>query len=773
MTADLTRHRLRSAVLLPFGLAFLLLGLSTPGMTANYAVLVGVGEYQLEGVSQLQGPPNDVRMMREALEQRGVPAENITVLSDGVEGAALPTRAAIMGALEELIAKLDESTEGGDAVTLYFSGHGTRQPDQNGDEQDGLDELFLPIDIEKWGGSSETQARIPNAIVDDEIGEVVAAMRAKNATVWVIMDSCHSGSGTRFAQTGVRARQVPATVFGIPADKLAVTVEETDDLEAAGRESNGQEQGRFIAFFAAQSFQQAVEVAMETETDDGTEPKYYGLFTAHLTQRLKSDPHLTYRQLFEAVKFDIEKFQADRSGSQWPAWEASHQAMDTTPLSPGDAGDRTWSLSAKNTIDAGQLHGLRKGAVLAVYDDPAASEDEAIGYIQIRNSYALTAKYKAVTHPCEDTASGLYCARADANKIAHAKFARLIEPVVDVVLRLSAPQVVDENETLADYGAVLKALSDVEDLSRAGKLGLKIEFNQDPYHVSVGLKDGRIWFGDSDGLASAGVAEVPSSIAWPEERQAAADPNELAELLSRLGRVHNLSVVAKEMNAQRQRRTLPTPIPLDIKVEVSRSDRTDLSSETPDDLAAECEEIGRLPVAVLSDIEGNLTQCDEVSITLQKSGNEALDVTVLYKDARGAIHVLFPRYPGQNRIDGNKPKRLKIFGGPSLIICAECPGAGDDNTWSFGREEIYVIAAEADGSTVLDISHLAQNALAAVATRSATGDDTLADRLTSLVLGGQRTRGSMRRSKSRELWIENVTWTVWPRQAMTQKKRLE
>ena len=767
MVTDPLKTRLRRALFISFTVSLCLSGFVHTGHAASYAVLVGVGKYQLEGVSQLQGPANDVRMMRDALEQRGVPADNIAVLSDGVEGAGLPTRAAIMSALEELISKLDASTEGGDSVTLYFSGHGTRQPDQNGDEQDGLDELFLPIDIEKWGGGSETEARIPNAIIDDEIGDVVSAMRAKNATVWVIMDSCHSGSGTRFAQTGVRARQVPATVFGIPASRLSVTVEESDDLETGSDQGGGEEPGRFIAFFAAQSFQQAVEVAMETETGDGAEPRYYGLFTAHLVQRLKSDPHLTYRQLFEAVKFDIEKFQAERSGSQWPAWEASHEAMDTTPLTAGAAGDRTWRLTAKNTIDAGLLHGLRKGSVLAVYDDPAAGEDDALGFIQIRNSYALTAKYKAVTHPCEDTSSGLYCARADADKIAAARFARLIEPVVDVVLRLSPPQVLDDGKTLADYGDLTRALDAVEAMSRDGKLGLKVEFGQDPYHVSLGLKDGRIWFGDSDGLAPAGVADVPSSIAWPEEKGAYADPQDLAELLSRLGRVHNLATVAKEMNAQLQRRSLPNPIPLDIKVEVERSDRSDLSSETPDDLAAECQEIGRLPVALLSDTAGNLTQCDEVSITLQKRGNEALDVTVLYKDARGAIHVLFPRYPGQNRIDGNAPQRLKIFGGPSLIICAECPNGGDGNTWSFGREEIYVIAGEADGSNSLDLSHLAQNALAAVATRSARGS--LADRLTDLVLGGQRTRGSMRRSKTRELWIENVSWTVWPRQAMTGK----
>ena len=744
-----------------------MLGSAPRGQAADYAVLVGVGNYELEGVTDLQGPPNDVRMMQEALRDRNVPDANMAVLADGIPGAALPTRAAIMDALNAVVDKIDEATPGGDSVTLYFSGHGTRQPDRNDDETDGLDELFLPMDIRKWDGSNDAQAQVPNAIVDDELGVLVAAMRAKNATVWVIMDSCHSGSGTRFAQRDVRARQVPTSVFGFHADPLAVTVEEKDDFGAPGiRQEDALEKGGFVAFFAAQAFQQAVEVAMERD-DDGTKT-FYGLFTAHLAQRLKTSPDLSFRQLFEAVKFDIEKYQADRGGSQWPAFEASRDAMEQVPISRGSGKNRTWRLAANNTITAGVLHGLRNGSVLAVYDDATAGDDDIVGYIQVRKSYALHAKYKVVEHPCKDTDAGLYCQQADAGRLGNATFARLIEPVVDVVLKVSAPQVVDEGDSLSNYAEVLDALKAVEAMSAQGRLGLTVLFDQDPYNVSLGLKDGHLWFGNSDGLAPAGIADFPSSIAWPEEKGADPDASDLAELLSRLGRIHNLATVAKEMTAQHQRRRLPPPLPLEITIEVARSDRAALADPQTDDLFEECEEIARDAPVALGEISGNLTQCDEVSITLQKTGDDGLDVTVLYKDARGAIHVLFPKYPGQNRIDGNRPNRLKIFGGPSLLLCAECPGE-DGTVWSFGREEIYVIAAEADRAGVIDLSHLAQKALGTVATRSADRGDSLSDRLTDLVLGGRRTRGPMRRSKKRDMWIETFSWTLWPRDAMTRQ----
>jgi hypothetical protein len=743
------------------------LGFTSAGLAANYAVLVGVSNYELERVSDLKGPPNDVEMMKEALMAKGVLKKNISILTDGagVEGAVRPTREAIMAALNGVIGKLDEDEE--DFVTLYFSGHGTRQADQNKEEADGLDELFLPIDIKQWGGSSEAKGLIPNAIVDDEIGDIVKKMRARNATVWVIMDSCHSGSGTRFAQNGVRARQVSPDIFGIKADPLAVTVDEdNDDVAYGGRDQSEPQKGGFVAFFAAQSFQQAIEVDMEI--GEGGETKAFGLFTAHLAQRLMSDRQLTFRQLFDAVKFDIEKYQADRSGSQWPAWEASANTWDLVPMTKGKSTNQTWELDPKKSmILAGQLHGLRDGSILSVYEDPAASDDQERGHIQIVKSYALTSKYKVIDYPCDDSNSGSHCKSLSTADISGAMFSRLKEPAVNVELKLSPPQILDDD----DYSELIAALDAVKTMSEKGELGLKVVFDQNPYHVSLGLKDGQLWFGDSDGLASAGVSNVPSSIAWPAYKGAAADVKELAKLISQFGRIHNMATVAKELKAQRRKSgILGEEFPMDVSIQVARSDRATLAKSQYGDLVQECEDISRDPPEELEGTD-NLTQCDEITITVQKKKRGHLDVTVLYKDARGAIHVLFPQNLGENRIDGNEPLRLQIFGWPSLVLCAECPSPdGDGSIWSFGREDLYVIAAQSDGTGIVDLSHLAQGALGTVRKRSAKGTgDALSDMLTDLVEGGNRTRGNLRGPRKKQLWIETYSWSVWPRDPMTQQ----
>lgn len=118
-----------------------------PAGAVSRALLVGVSEYpSLDEDSQLRGPVNDVQLMREVLLRRGFDADRIRTLADGVKGAALPTRAAILSALEVLVAEASE----GDLIYLHLSGHGSRQSQGRNDEDhepDGLDEIFLPRPI--------------------------------------------------------------------------------------------------------------------------------------------------------------------------------------------------------------------------------------------------------------------------------------------------------------------------------------------------------------------------------------------------------------------------------------------------------------------------------------------------------------------------------------------------------------------------------------------------------------------------------------------------
>lgn len=125
----------------------------------------------------LQGCVNDANDWAAALAARGF---KVAKLLDGQA-----TKAAMVKAMNELIGTADK----GDSLVITFSGHGTYQPDEDGDEADGLDEALCPYDLQTNGA----------ALVDDEIRAIFGARKAGVRLV-LISDSCHSGTVTRAAK---------------------------------------------------------------------------------------------------------------------------------------------------------------------------------------------------------------------------------------------------------------------------------------------------------------------------------------------------------------------------------------------------------------------------------------------------------------------------------------------------------------------------------------------------------------------------------------------
>ena len=191
----------------------------------NYrALLVGVSSYPtLVDDLQLKGPKNDVLRMRALLTARGFSKGSIRVLADGVDGAALPTRAAILGALRQLA----DTAKPDDYILILVGGHGSQMPVPDGHpqadaESDGLFEIFLPRDVKGWRNrGSQGSGMIENAILDAEFREHIDRMSAAGAFVWAIFDTCHSATMVRSGGRAVpgsemRLRQVSPAALGVP-----------------------------------------------------------------------------------------------------------------------------------------------------------------------------------------------------------------------------------------------------------------------------------------------------------------------------------------------------------------------------------------------------------------------------------------------------------------------------------------------------------------------------------------------------------------------------
>lgn len=240
---------------------FALLAATAPAEAFTRALLVGVS-YVDRPEWRLEGPANDVALMHATLLARGVPPGAIRVLADllppgaPLRADAAPTRAAILAGLDWLA----RESRPGDLVLVLLAGHGSQQPTTpSALEPDGLDEIFLPADIGAWNGRV---GRVENAIVDDEIGAKLDAIRAAGAFVVAAFDACHSGSMTRGAgTTRARPRSIPAGALGVPDSAPPIASLGGGQVVPPMPQAPAPvaEQG-MVAFFAAQSDQQTFEI---------------------------------------------------------------------------------------------------------------------------------------------------------------------------------------------------------------------------------------------------------------------------------------------------------------------------------------------------------------------------------------------------------------------------------------------------------------------------------------------------------------------------------
>ena len=155
----------------------------------NYALLVCVNKYKIPG-NNLRGCLNDVKNMRVLLGHNDFSVLHVRSLTD--EQA---TKQRIMDSLEQMVMNMKE----GDHGVFHFSGHGSQVPDTNNDESDCLDEILCPHDFD-WTSTY---------ITDDGLREILSNLHP-GATLDVVLDACHSGTGLREAGDLI-ARFIPYT----------------------------------------------------------------------------------------------------------------------------------------------------------------------------------------------------------------------------------------------------------------------------------------------------------------------------------------------------------------------------------------------------------------------------------------------------------------------------------------------------------------------------------------------------------------------------------
>jgi hypothetical protein len=135
------------------------------------AVCVGINAYQ--SPYELSGCVADARNWGGALQALGFQVDYLLDEQATYNG--------ILNRLRELV----QTSSSGDLLVFQYAGHGTTLKDVSGDEVDGTDEAFCPVDMNQG-----------SFIIDDDLREIFKSI-PDGVNLTCFIDCCHSGTITR------------------------------------------------------------------------------------------------------------------------------------------------------------------------------------------------------------------------------------------------------------------------------------------------------------------------------------------------------------------------------------------------------------------------------------------------------------------------------------------------------------------------------------------------------------------------------------------------
>jgi hypothetical protein len=259
------------------------------------ALIVGINQYG-SPANNLRGCVNDALTMAKIVtEHAGFPRDAVRLLCD---------RRATTANIRQRLRWLVQDAPPGSRLLFHYSGHGSQVRDRNGDElEDHLDEIICPHDLD-WD----------DAITDDELGSVITQV-GPEVCFTVILDCCHSGTGTReFFKEPPQDNEMPRLRYLPPPPDIgwrAAAEVDIDPRVAERTVTMRQRRARIRRFGVAVTGQHAVLIAGcrsdQNAADAFIDNDYRGALTYSL-----------YRAL-EASKYRSSNRELVRAASDWLA----------------------------------------------------------------------------------------------------------------------------------------------------------------------------------------------------------------------------------------------------------------------------------------------------------------------------------------------------------------------------------------------------------------------------------------------------------------------
>ncbi len=335
------------------------------------ALLVGIDDYLSDKVSDLGGCVNDVMDMKQLLISKfDFDNKDIRILKD-----KQATHKGIVKAFQDHLIKKAEK----DAIVVFhYSGHGSQMIDalgDKGDENDGYDETIVPYD-------SRTQDIFD--ISDDELNGLFTMLTDKTDNVTFILDSCHSGTGTRGLG---RVRFVmPDERIPPPAQDYALSTRSIDKTDER------LENHKYVLISGCRADELSYELR----------GKKRGALSYYLTKEIRNSgkASLTYRDIMDQVKAMVTA----ENGTQHPQLEGA--GMDNYVFSDKFSLAKAHILASPDgdsvIFDAGHVHGFTRGSKFDIYEPGTKDMEDserAIAHVELTEVAAYSSKAKYAKPP--------------------------------------------------------------------------------------------------------------------------------------------------------------------------------------------------------------------------------------------------------------------------------------------------------------------------------------------------------------------------------------
>lgn len=235
-------------------------------------LFIGISDFADGAIRDLKVSDRDAQAMADAMRSNCRLDEALVLTNQ---------QATLANIQQAVCQQLAAQTHPGDTVFIFWSGHGARCADTNGDEKDGYDEYLVPQD----GRLDDVQSTM---LIDDTFGRWIQELDGRK--VVVILDTCHSG-GQNAQEKSVFAKSLGVSqppVGGVRFDFLDGDLQRTKDI--------GQKETALIAS------SMAAQVSFERREGDLSTLTYY------LVEQLGGGGPLTLAAAFDAVKNQVAQY---------------------------------------------------------------------------------------------------------------------------------------------------------------------------------------------------------------------------------------------------------------------------------------------------------------------------------------------------------------------------------------------------------------------------------------------------------------------------------